>query len=104
MKQLIKKSKIIWLLIFAASFFGCEEDDDASLPQITASFVQTLNEDTGVVSFINLSENADSYSWDFGDGTISTEINPTKVYPTGNYTVVLTAKNTAGASSILKMI
>ncbi|MDJ0646271.1 MAG: PKD domain-containing protein [Flavobacteriaceae bacterium] len=99
MKELIKKTKIVWLLILAISFFGCEDDDDANLPEIVASFVQAINEDTGVVTFINLSENADSYTWDFGDGTTSTEINPTKVYPTGNYTVVLTAKNTAGASN-----
>ncbi|WP_378175587.1 PKD domain-containing protein [Aquimarina sp. SS2-1] len=96
MKQLITNTKIIWLLIVAVTFFGCE-DDDANLPQVTASFAQTINGDTGVVSFINLSENADSYTWDFGDGTTSTEINPTKIYPTGNYTVILTAKNVAGA-------
>ncbi len=98
MKQLIKKTNIIWLLIIAVSlFFGCEDDDDTNLPQVIASFAQTINEDTGIVSFINLSENADNYTWDFGDGTTSTEINPTKTYPTGSYTVVLTAKNVAGA-------
>ncbi|WP_299219081.1 PKD domain-containing protein [uncultured Aquimarina sp.] len=97
MKQLIKKTNIIWLLIIAvAFFFGCE-DDDTNLPKVIATFAQTINEDTGIVSFINLSENADSYTWDFGDGTTSTEINPTKTYPTGSYTVVLTAKNVAGA-------
>ncbi|MBW1295378.1 PKD domain-containing protein [Aquimarina litoralis] len=97
MKQFITKTKIIWILIVAVAFLGCEDDDDASLPQVTASFAQTINQDTGVVSFINLSENADSYTWNFGDGTTSTEINPTKIYPTGNYTVILTAKNVAGA-------
>ncbi len=97
MKQLIKKTNIIWVLIIAvAFFFGCE-DDDTNLPKVIATFAQTINEDTGIVSFINLSENADSYTWDFGDGTTSTEINPTKTYPTGSYTVVLTAKNVAGA-------
>jgi len=98
MKELIKKTKIIWLLIVAISFVSCEDDDDVVLPQVVASFVHTIDEDTGVVSFINLSENADSYSWDFGDNTTSTEVNPTKVYGTGTYTVVLTAENTAGAS------
>ncbi|MBQ4822342.1 carbohydrate binding domain-containing protein [Aquimarina sp. MMG016] len=97
MKQLIKKTNIIWFLAISVAFFGCEDDDDANLPQVIASFTQTINEDTGIVSFINLSENADSYEWDFGDGTTSTEINPTKVYQTGSYTVILTAKNVAGA-------
>ncbi|MFD2561039.1 carbohydrate binding domain-containing protein [Aquimarina rubra] len=97
MKQFITRTKIMWLLIVAVAFFGCEDDDDATLPTVVASFAQTINADTGIVSFINLSENADSYIWDFGDGTTSTEINPTKIYPTGNYTVKLTAKNVAGA-------
>ncbi|MBQ0732960.1 PKD domain-containing protein [Aquimarina celericrescens] len=97
MKQLIKKTNVIWLLFIAVAFFGCEDDDDANLPQVIASFAQTINEDTGIVSFINLSENADSYTWDFGDGTTSTEINPIKTYTTGSYTVILTAKNVAGA-------
>ncbi|GAA4272045.1 PKD domain-containing protein [Aquimarina gracilis] len=97
MKQLIKKTNIIWLLVITVAFLGCEDDDDTNLPQVVASFAQTINEDTGTVSFINLSENADSYEWDFGDGSTSTETNPTKTYQTGSYTVVLTAKNVAGA-------
>jgi PKD repeat protein len=35
---------------------------------------------------------ADSYLWDFGDGTISNQVNPRKVYPrSGSYTIKLTA-------------
>ena len=97
MKEFIKRTKIILLLVAAVTFAGCEDDDDAMLPKVVASFAQTINEDTGRVSFLNLSENADSYSWDFGDGTTSTEINPIKTFPTGNYTVILTAENAAGA-------
>ncbi|MEW7290269.1 carbohydrate binding domain-containing protein [Aquimarina sp. 2304DJ70-9] len=99
MGRFIKKSKAIWLLVMAVVFLGCEDDDDANLPQVVASFAQTISEDTGRVVFLNLSENADSYTWDFGDGTTSTEINPIKTFPTGIYTVVLTAKNTAGAEN-----
>ncbi|MFD0862898.1 carbohydrate binding domain-containing protein [Sungkyunkwania multivorans] len=99
MKQLIEKTKILCLFLLALSFLGCEDDDDANLPRIEAAFAFTLNADTGTVAFLNLSSNADSYVWNFGDGTSSTEINPIKSYDTGNYTVTLTAENAAGASS-----
>ena len=42
-------------------------------------------------SFINNSKNATSYVWDFGDGTQSTEMNPTHKYlHSGQYNVKLT--------------
>ena len=45
------------------------------------------------VEFINLTQgDVNSWLWDFGDGTTSTEKNPIHVYTrTGNYTVTLTA-------------
>jgi len=44
------------------------------------------------VKFTNSSTNAESYKWDFGDGNISTEKDPTHRYLlSGNYTVTLTA-------------
>lgn len=48
----------------------------------------------GRVKFTNLSSgNAQSYVWDFGDGTTSTEKNPLHIYAkSGYYTVKLTAK------------
>ena len=98
MKELIKNTKMLWFFIMAISFIGCNDDDDANLPELVASFAHTINEDTGAVSFLNLSENADSYTWDFGDGTTSTEINPIRSFPTGTYTIELSAKNAAGAS------
>lgn len=47
---------------------------------------------SGVVNFDNLSTKAQTYSWDFGDGQVSTDENPTVTYgANGNYTVTLTA-------------
>jgi len=46
------------------------------------------------VTFTNLSLNATSYSWDFGDATTSTEANPVHMYnKTGGYNVCLNAYN-----------
>jgi beta propeller repeat protein len=55
------------------------------------------------VQFTDLSENTVSRSWEFGDGTTSTEQNPTHTYnETGQYTVTLTAKNMLGSNAITK--
>ncbi|TAI49792.1 PKD domain-containing protein, partial [Flagellimonas allohymeniacidonis] len=100
MKLLLKRARILSILILAVSFLGCEDDDDANgLPEVLAGFTQTIIENTGVVTFINISENADAFEWDFGDGTTSTEIDPIKTFESGTFTVTLTASNAAGASS-----
>ncbi|MFH2089744.1 MAG: PKD domain-containing protein [Pseudomonadota bacterium] len=49
------------------------------------------------VSFTCLAHNASTWSWDFGDGTYSTEQHPTHCYTdTGSYTVTLAAGNSCG--------
>jgi hypothetical protein len=101
MKQLIKNFKLLSILIFALSFNGCD-DDEAVLPEVLAGFTYTINQDIGTVNFINISENANTYEWDFGDGTTSKQINPVKTYSTGEYTVVLKAKNVAGATGVFE--
>jgi len=57
------------------------------------------------VQFTNLSQNACSYLWDFGDGETSTEKNPEHCYynpPTKHYTVTLTAYGPGGEDTIVK--
>jgi len=50
-----------------------------------------------VIAFTNLSQYATSFYWEFGDGTTSTEENPTHIYNTpGVYTVTLTGSNACG--------
>jgi PKD repeat protein len=49
------------------------------------------------VTFFNFSTNADTYSWDFGDGETSTDENPQHYYTSeGSYTVMLIASNALG--------
>jgi YVTN family beta-propeller protein/parallel beta-helix repeat protein len=57
------------------------------------------------VQFTDLSENADGWDWDFGDGVNSTEQNPAHIYSSaGNYTVKLTVSNSNGTASKLAAV
>ncbi len=52
------------------------------------------------VSFTNKSKNADTYLWDFGDGTTSTEANPVHTYiDGGTYMLKLTAYNAQASAT-----
>ena len=54
-----------------------------------------------MVSFFNLSTNATNYSWDFGDGNTSTDINSVEVYTNiGTYSVTLTAVGPGGTNTL----
>ena len=74
----------------------------------TASFTIANNGCTAPcsVSFTNTSQNADTYSWNFGDGSNdSGATNPTHSYSDdGNFTVTLTATNSAGNNQIQQTV
>jgi len=78
-----------------------EPELEAALP--AAGFASTT--DGNMVSFTNVSTNADSYMWDFGDGNTSTEENPTHTFTDdGSYNVILTASNADGSSTASETI
>ncbi len=57
------------------------------------------------ISFSNLSTDAVSFIWDFGDGTTSTNINPTHIYNIpGYYDVTLIATSGMGCNDTTKKI
>jgi PKD repeat protein len=61
--------------------------------------------DLNTYSFINLSQNADDYLWDFGDGNTSTEENPIHIYDeSGEFTITLTASNECGSDSYTQTV
>ena len=91
-----------------ASINGCNDDDDSNTPSVGQVVVNDGNDSKPAIAdftapstegrapltveFTNLSENADSFVWKFGDGTQSTEPEPTHTYgDRGIYTVTLTA-------------
>jgi len=100
-----KNVKINWkifTLIAVLPLFAltsCEPEEEVLDP--VASFQYEVSTDNFLeVSFTNFSQNAVSYSWDFGDGETSTEENPTHVYAgADSYTVTLTATNDADVSA-----
>jgi PKD repeat protein len=76
-------------------------------PQPVANF--TANVTTGIAPLAvqfndtSLGENLTAWSWDFGDGNISTVQNPINNYTTaGTYSVNLTVTNTSGSNSSVK--
>jgi len=83
---------------------GCKKDDppgnDGSL---TAAFTHSLQPNCPVpcqVCFTNTSQNATSYTWDFGNGQTSSEAAPCVTFTTrGTYTVTLTARR--GTESVV---
>jgi PKD repeat protein len=68
----------------------------------------TCNPTSGIapltVWFTNRSSGATNYTWDFGDGKTSANVNPTNTYiNAGNYTVKLTAVGLAGTNSLTRI-
>jgi PKD repeat protein len=85
--------------------FGSEERVPAVNQPPTASFVYEPTSPTtaDIIHFTDQSTDPDgtisSWSWDFGDGTTSTEQNPTHQYSSADtYTVTLTVTDNGGAT------
>ncbi|MFP4064682.1 MAG: PKD domain-containing protein [Bacteroidales bacterium] len=89
---------LIGALSIIAFLPSCEDDEEPIPDDPIASFQFEVSEDNWqTVAFTNFSQNAETYSWDFGDGNSSTEENPTHDYDeAGEYTVILTATNSVG--------
>lgn len=91
---------LLTAVMVAALLSGCEK-----LP--TAGFTFEPSEVTmyDEVTFTNTSSDADSYAWDFGDGSTSFEASPTHVYKSaGTFTVKLVATNEDGDTEVQKEI
>lgn len=102
------KEKIIVLVVSIALLVGIlsgcleEEEEPAANNAPEVTFISTVDHNTsmdgGTVDFDSTATDADNddltYSWDFGDGEMSTEADPQHVYATnGSYTVTVTVND-----------
>lgn len=78
------------LAFFALNFLSCSNDDGST--EIPAPCFEYRNQLNLEVLFINCSENALTFSWEFGDGETGEGFNPTHTYKSaGVYNVKVTA-------------
>jgi PKD repeat protein len=91
--------------LVGSSGFGCSDSITNSISIYTGAIADFSSSNSCLgtaTNFSNLSQNASNYSWDFGDGTTSTNANPSKTYSAvGSYTVKLTANNSNNCSSVV---
>ena len=109
MSNIIKKASIFLVLIFSFLVMISCEDHEGGVTNhgeigkdLVARFTRVVDNES--IASINISENATSYLWDFGDGTTSTLINPVKSYEEGSYTVKLTAFNGGDTSTFQEIV
>lgn len=96
----MKKILVFSFIASLALIFACGSDESNPAPAVKAgfSFIPANPKVGEAVIFINESEDATTFAWDFGDGTSSTERNPQKTYSAEKtYKVKLTA---TGATSV----
>ena len=91
-----KPFKFLSLCFVLTSLLACDLSEEAIAPpgklEVKYTYIKEL--EAGKVTFINTSVNADSFLWEFGDGTTSTVKDPVKTFTeTGDYLVKLTASN-----------
>ena len=99
---------VLSILFIGLVMFSCGKDEEppVSSDELRASFQYQISDtDFAEVTFSNFSQNATSYSWDFGDNNSSTEENPVHRYDSeGEFRVVLTASNGTDQKSFTEVI
>jgi hypothetical protein len=112
MKNTIKIFGIV-ALFATVLFASCKKDETVPAPE--ANFAISPNDTLKygeTFTFTNTSTNADSYLWNFGDGTTSTAVNATKSdfgsAPEGScyvsFVIALTASKNGKSSTVSKTV
>src|SRR6187551_2342375 len=97
------KAYYLFLLIVFA-ILGCNKEDSITPPIANFDFTSSNNFlEPSEITFANKSTDAKEYSWDFGDNSTSTGINPKHTYINGGtYKAVLIASNGSLISKVEK--
>jgi len=89
------------LTVLFASFVSCDDVTPALNPNGDFTYVEEVLE----VTFTSTVQNVKSLSWDFGDGTFSTDYNPVHKYAAiGDYIVKLTINGESGSKVVTKTV
>ncbi|HEV7780670.1 MAG TPA: PKD domain-containing protein [Chitinophagaceae bacterium] len=102
----MKKFSLFTLAAGLLLFTGCNQKDPVP-PATDANFSISgfQNPLPTSLNFLNTSTNATSYLWDFGDGSTSTQSNPTHAYTlAGTYLLQLTATGPTGSETACKLV
>lgn len=98
MKESICQRTALLLLMLNFSFLSFSQSPIANFHTSINSGCNPVN-----VSFVNTSQFATQYEWDFGNGMTSNIFNPSITYSNpGNYTITLIAKNNQGQSDTIR--
>jgi len=102
------KSIYYSLLIAAISFTSCKKDPVPPAPAASFSIDQDQSSAVTIIATKNYplsieSDKGTSFTWDFGNGVITTKKDTTlSINKAGNYTVSLTVKNSTGQTTVVK--
>ncbi|RKQ42924.1 outer membrane protein assembly factor BamB [Roseivirga pacifica] len=100
--NLIMKKHLLLLVLGLIIVASCKKEDPENiLPTASFSISSSAPETEETISFTDLSTDSDgeieSWSWDFGNGSSSTEQNPSTIYTDpGKYTISLTVTDNRG--------
>jgi PKD repeat protein len=97
-KLLIKQMMLAASVIFLGA---CGSDNETTAPDPTADFTAAADGSNALtINFTNTSKDASTYEWDFGDGSHSTDKDPSHTYAKGGaYKVKLVATATSGKTA-----
>ena len=94
--------KVVVVLAVALFMLNCGGDDTpAVVPTVSFTHEREIVEPGDEVAFVSTHTDAATFAWDFGDGSTSTEQNPTHTYTeAGTYSVSLTVTSSTGDTAI----